>query len=181
MRLSETRAWQRVAEANRPRTCRALLYKSCAPALTRWLDYVFGICKPDQRIGKRGSRCRYPLLGFILPVFLPKRYIYIFCDERFRVSLLHQYSNPQTNHDMTDTLRLGFAEYNSPARFHRKTSSARKCRQRFATDALLRLIHPQSRFAQGTIRFCRLYCLDFPQALTLFHNSKNCLSQPNIT
>ena len=23
----------------------------------RWLEYVFGICKPDQRIGKRGSRC----------------------------------------------------------------------------------------------------------------------------
>ena len=26
-------------------------------AHTRWLEYVFGICKPDQRIGKRGSRC----------------------------------------------------------------------------------------------------------------------------
>jgi hypothetical protein len=23
----------------------------------KWLDYIFGICKPDQRIGKRGSRC----------------------------------------------------------------------------------------------------------------------------
>jgi hypothetical protein len=22
-----------------------------------WLEYVFGICKPDQRMGKRGSRC----------------------------------------------------------------------------------------------------------------------------
>jgi hypothetical protein len=23
----------------------------------RWLEYVFGICRPDGRIGKRGSRC----------------------------------------------------------------------------------------------------------------------------
>ncbi len=21
-----------------------------------WIDYLFGICRPDQRIGKRGSR-----------------------------------------------------------------------------------------------------------------------------
>jgi hypothetical protein len=25
-----------------------------------WLEYVFGICKPDQRIGRRGSRCGRP-------------------------------------------------------------------------------------------------------------------------
>ncbi len=23
-----------------------------------WLEYIFGLCSPDQRIGKRGSRCR---------------------------------------------------------------------------------------------------------------------------
>jgi hypothetical protein len=32
--------------------------------LSRWLDYVFGICKPDQRIGKRGSRCVCPYSKF---------------------------------------------------------------------------------------------------------------------
>jgi hypothetical protein len=27
------------------------------PPAKPWLEYVFGICPPDQRIGKRGSRC----------------------------------------------------------------------------------------------------------------------------
>ncbi len=26
-------------------------------AREEWLDYIFGICKPDRRIGKQGSRC----------------------------------------------------------------------------------------------------------------------------
>jgi hypothetical protein len=33
-----------------------------------WLEYIFGICRPDQRIGKRGSRW---------PVFLYRKFIVI--------------------------------------------------------------------------------------------------------
>ena len=42
------------------------------PPGTPWLEYVFGICPPDQRVGKRGSRCaaegRIGLRGCVSPM-----------------------------------------------------------------------------------------------------------------
>jgi hypothetical protein len=35
-----------------------------------WLEYIFGICSPDQRIGKRGSRCCGQIKLLQLRVFL---------------------------------------------------------------------------------------------------------------
>jgi hypothetical protein len=52
----------------------------------RWLEYVFGICKPDQRIGKRGSRCPslQPLAVILVGHVIPYHYISEFysCDYR---------------------------------------------------------------------------------------------------
>jgi hypothetical protein len=34
-----------------------------------WLEYIFGICSPDKRIGKRGSRYTKPLASQMLLPF----------------------------------------------------------------------------------------------------------------
>jgi hypothetical protein len=39
-------------------------------AREEWLDYVFGICKPDRRIGKQGSRCE-SFKDMLLPLRRP--------------------------------------------------------------------------------------------------------------
>jgi hypothetical protein len=39
-----------------------------------WLEYIFGICQPDQRIGKRGSRWKFrgthPILPAVVAIFM---------------------------------------------------------------------------------------------------------------
>ncbi len=46
-------------------------FRKVEPEHEVWLEYVFGICKPDQRAGKRGSRF-VTLIFLVLLIFAPK-------------------------------------------------------------------------------------------------------------
>jgi hypothetical protein len=103
---------------------------------TRWLDYIFGICKPDQRIGKRGSRYSLPGLaaGFTLPL-LPLSHFsanFLFLCMKTVGSVMRPFVKHMSVHIM-HCLVLGLHLV-------------------IQDDHLLRIIHPRSRFARGALK-----------------------------